>query len=71
VKGLAEKPNYIMKNTIITLAALIGALVATAIVLSVRPHVSVDAAIGYTSVIALVGVAVLEYRINWRRLFSR
>ncbi|MBI5771614.1 MAG: hypothetical protein HZA93_27820 [Verrucomicrobia bacterium] len=60
-----------MKNTILTLAALLGVIAAAALVLSVRPHVSVDSAIGYTSVLALVGVAALEYRINWKRLFSR
>lgn len=60
-----------MKNTITTLAVLLGAIAAAALVLSVRPHVSVDSAIGYASVLALVGVAALEYRINWKRLFSR
>ena len=68
--GSADKPNYIMKNTIVTIAVLLSVTAAAALVLSVRPQVSVDSVIGYASVLALVGVAGLEYRINWRRLFS-
>jgi hypothetical protein len=60
-----------MKNTITLLAVLLGLTAASALVLSVRPQVSVDSAIGYASVLALLGVAGLEYRINWKRLFSR
>jgi hypothetical protein len=60
-----------MKNTIITTAALLSVFAASALVLSVLPHVSVETLVGYTTVLALVGVAALEYRINWRRIFSR
>jgi hypothetical protein len=60
-----------MKNTIIALAVLLGVTAAAALLLSARPHVSVDSLIGYASVLALVGVASMEYRINWRRLFGR
>jgi hypothetical protein len=60
-----------MKNVIITIATLLGVTAAVALVLSTRPQVSVDSVIGYTSVLALVGVASMEYRLNWRRLFGR
>ncbi len=68
--GSANKPNYIMKNTIIPLAVLLGFTAAAALLLSYRSLITVDSAIGYASVFALVGVASLEYRINWKRLFS-
>ena len=55
----------------ITLAALSGALVATAYLLSFRSSVPAEAIVGYVSVLALLGVAALDYRINWRRLFGR
>ena len=58
-----------MKTNMIVPAATLSLLAAAAIVLSVRS--SVDAAIGYVSVLALVGMAALEYRINWKRLFNR
>ena len=59
-----------MKNTIITLAVLLGVTAAAALLLSYRSLVTVDAAIGYACVLSLAGVAALEYRINWKRLFS-
>lgn len=59
-----------MKNTIITLAVLLGVTAAAALLLSSRTQVTVDSAIGYACVFALAGVAALEYRINWKRLFS-
>jgi hypothetical protein len=60
-----------MKNGIITTAILLGPTAAVALALSYRTQVNVDSAIGYASVLALVGLAALEYRINWKRLFSR
>ena len=59
-----------MKNTIIVIAVLLSITAAAALVLSVRPQVSVDSVIGYGSVLALLGVAGLEYRITWKRLFN-
>lgn len=61
-----------MKSKIITIAALTGTLAAvTALVLSVRPPVNAESIVGYASVLALLGVASLEYRINWKRLSGR
>ena len=60
-----------MKNIIITLAAILGVTAAAAFLLSFRSPVNVDSLIGYASVFALVGVAALDYRVNWKRLFSR
>ena len=70
IRGSANKPNYIMKNTIITLAVSLGVTAAAALTLSYRSQVTVDSAIGYACVLSLAGVAALEYRINWKRLFS-
>jgi hypothetical protein len=61
-----------MKNNIITLAAVLGTVVASAAyLLSAQSPVSVESLVGYGSVLALLGVAALEYRITWRGLFGR
>lgn len=61
-----------MKNDIITLAAALGTIIAgAAFLLSSQSPVSVDAIVGYGSVIALLGVAALEYRISWKWLGGR
>jgi len=61
-----------MKNDTITLAAILGTIAAgTAFLLSSRSPVSVEAIVGYGSVIALLGVAALEYRIRWKWLGGR
>lgn len=60
-----------MKNTIITLAALLGAIAVSAYVLSASSPVNADSVVGYVSVLSLIAVAVLEYRVNWRRLLDR
>ena len=61
-----------MKNDIITLAALLGTFVAgAAFLLSSQSPVSVEAFVGYGSVLTLLGVAALEYRISWKWLGGR
>ena len=60
-----------MKTNTIVLAATLSALAVAAIVLSFRSSVDADSVIGYGSVLALIGMAALEYRINWKRLFGR
>jgi len=61
-----------MKNNKLIHAVIPGALIAlAALMLSLRHLVSVDSIVGYGCVIALLGVAALEYRISWRRLFGR
>lgn len=61
-----------MKNQLITLAALTGVFAAlTALLLSFRSPVNAESIVGYAIVLALLGVTALEYRIDWKRLFSR
>lgn len=60
-----------MKNNVIIPAVLFGLIAAAALVLSYRSPISVDSIVGFASVFGLIGVAGLEYRINWRRIFSR
>jgi hypothetical protein len=60
-----------MKNNKLILAVIPGAIAIAAIVLSLRSPVSADSIVGYGSVIALLGLAALEYRISWKRVFSR
>lgn len=60
-----------MKTNVIILAATLSVIAAAALVLSFRSSVDADSVVGYLSVLALLGMASLEYRINWKRLFSR
>jgi hypothetical protein len=60
-----------MKNNIITQAALLGITAAAVLVLSVRSHVSVDSLVGFGSILALLGVAAMEYRITWKAVLGR
>jgi hypothetical protein len=58
-------------NTNNILAVLLGLVAVAALTLSIRSQVSVEAVIGYASVLALLGVAASEYRLGWKELFSR
>jgi len=60
-----------MKTNIIVSVATLGAVVAAAIALSFRASPDADSVIGYLSVFALLGMAALEYRVSWKRLFRR
>lgn len=60
-----------MKTTTIVIAVTLSILAVAAIVLSFRSTVDADSVIGYGSVLALIGLAALEYRISWKRLFGR
>jgi len=61
-------PN--MKNNII-LAVIPGVVVSAALLLSFRPPVTAESIVGYLSVLALVGVAAMEYGFNWKRTLGR
>jgi hypothetical protein len=60
-----------MKTNLIISAATLGTIAVAAFVLSSRSPVSADSVIGYGSVIALLGMAALEYRLNWKRILGR
>jgi hypothetical protein len=66
--GETNIPN--MKKNLL-LAVPVSLIAVAALVLSVRSSVSAESLIGYASVFALLGVAALEYRITWKRLFGR
>lgn len=55
------------KNTLV--AVPISLIAVAAFLLSVRTSVTAESLIGFASVLALLSVAALEYRISWRRLF--
>ena len=57
------------KNLLI--AVPVSLIAVAALLLSVRSSVNAESAIGFASVFALLTVAALDYRINWRRPFSR
>ncbi len=60
-----------MKTNLTVLAATLSAIAVAAIVLSFRSSIDADSVIGFGSVLALIGMAALEYRISWKRLFGR
>jgi hypothetical protein len=57
-------------NKSLILAVPFGLLAIAAFVLSRFP-VTVESLIGCVSVLGLLSVAALEYRISWKRLFGR
>ena len=59
-----------MKKNILV-AVPVSAIAVAALVLSVRSSISAESLIGYGSVLALLCVTALEYRISWKRLFGR
>ncbi len=60
-----------MKNNKLILAAIPGVIAVAALLLSLRSPVAVENLIGYGSVIALLAVMTVEYRIDWKRVFGR
>ena len=58
-------------NKNILVAAPLGIVAVTALVLSVRSSMNAESFIGYASVGALLCVAALEYRLSWKRFFGR
>jgi hypothetical protein len=61
-----------MKNDIITLAAVLASLAAgAAFLLSAQSPFSVEDIVGYGSVLTLLGVALLDYRIGGKWLNGR
>jgi hypothetical protein len=61
-------PNM-KKNLLLAVPA--SFIAVAALVLSFRAPVNAEALIGYATVLALVGVAALEYRLSWKRLLGR
>jgi uncharacterized membrane protein len=59
-----------MKKNILV-AVPVSLIAVAALVLSYRSSVNAESLIGFVSVFALLAVASLEYRINWKRIFSR
>ncbi len=59
-----------MKKKILV-AVPVSLIAVAAVVLSFRAPVNAESLIGYASVLGLLGVASLEYRISWKRLFGR
>ena len=55
------------KNLII--AVPVSLIAVAALLLSFRSSINAESLLGFASVFALLGVAALEYRISWKRLF--
>ena len=59
-----------MKNTII-LVALLSLVAGAAFLLSARAMANAESLLGYGTVLALLGVAALEYRLGPKRAYGR
>jgi len=59
-----------MKNKVI-LAVIPSVIVLAALALSFRSLITADAFVGYLSVLALLGLATVEYRLNRKGFFGR
>lgn len=68
---LASKNTPHMNYYKLVLTATLGAIALAAFMLSFRSPVGADTLVAYGSVIALIALAAVEYRINWRRVFGR
>lgn len=62
--------TYKHMNKSILIAVPVSLLAVAALVLSFA-SLTAESLIGFVSVVGLLGVATLEYRINWKRLFGR
>lgn len=58
-------------NNKIVLAVIPGFIVSAALLLSFRSQITAASLVGFLSVLTLLGVASLEYRLSWKRLFHR
>lgn len=56
---------------ILLVAVLSGLSAVSALLLSARSPITAVTLIGYVVVLALLSVAALEYRIDWKRFFGR
>jgi hypothetical protein len=60
-----------MKNTIITQTVIPGLIAAAVLLLSFRSQMHVESIVAYGSIVMLLGLAALEYRVSWKWLFGR
>ena len=67
---MTQNQTINMKKNILV-AVPVSLIAVAALVLSYRSSVNAESLIGFVSVFALLAVASLEYRINWKRIFSR
>lgn len=68
--GVWHQPTHQMKKNIL-LAVLSSAIAVAALLLFFSSPVPAESVIGYGAVLTLLGVAALEYRISWKRIFGR
>lgn len=59
-----------MKTNINATTVIPGIIVATALLLSFGSFAKADIIVGFSAVVALVAIATLEYRLNWKRLLG-
>lgn len=60
-----------MKTSKLVQAVIPGVIAIAAFVLSLRSPLTVESLVGYGSVLMLLAVVALEYRVSWKRIFGR
>jgi hypothetical protein len=60
-----------MKTNTLLLSVIPGVIAPAAFLLFLRVPVNAETLIGSLSALAVLGIAALEYRFSWRRVFGR
>lgn len=59
------------KENMLKIAVIPGVLAVAVVLLALVSPFSADGVAGYGTVLFLVGIAAVEYRINWKRFLRR
>jgi hypothetical protein len=60
-----------MNTKNLKIAVTLGVLASAALLLSVRHLVAPDGLFEYAAALSIAGLAAMEYRIDWKRIFGR
>ncbi|HTO04156.1 MAG TPA: hypothetical protein VL069_10670 [Opitutus sp.] len=60
-----------MKNSKLIIAAILGAIALATVVLFLRASMNAETLIAYGSVIVILALAAVDYRIRWSQVFNR
>jgi siroheme synthase len=58
-------------KNVINRAVIPGIIAAAAVALSLSVPITLDRVAGFITVLGMIGLAVLEYRLSWKQLFGR
>ncbi len=70
-KRTANERTTNMNTNILSKAVIPGVIALAAIALSFRLPVNADSILGFATVLTVVGLGALEYRVSWKTIFGR